>query len=57
MDRLRLASTDPLSGQPTDDSQPLPIQVEGEDEYEIEAIVSELRQRSGRGWKDWVKVK
>ena len=57
VDRLRLASTDPLSGQPTDDSQPLPIQVEGEDEVEVEAIVSELRQRSGRGWKDWVEVK
>ena len=33
VDRLRLASTDPLPSQEQDDSQPIAIQVDGHDEY------------------------
>ncbi|RAQ98944.1 hypothetical protein DDE82_008756 [Stemphylium lycopersici] len=41
VDRLKLASTDPLPSQDQDDSQPQPLQVDREDEWEIEDIVAE----------------
>ena len=58
VDRLRLASTDPLPTQTRDDYQPAPIQVEdGEEWYQVEEIMAELRQRRGRGWTRWYEVK
>jgi hypothetical protein len=57
VDRLRLASTDPLPSQTQDDAQPLPLQVEGEEEYVIEDIVAEQLKRRGRGWKLYYDVK
>jgi hypothetical protein len=57
VDRLRLAASDPLPSQVRDDEQPLPIQVDGNEEYEVEEILSELCQRKGRGWKQWYEVK
>ena len=49
-DLLRLAATDPLPFQVTDDSQPLPQIVTGKVEYGIEAILKERRKRHDRGW-------
>ena len=57
VDRLRLASTDPLPSQVQDDSQPLPLRVDGGDEYEVEDIVGEQLKRRGRGWKLYYDVK
>jgi hypothetical protein len=57
VDRLRLASTDPLPSQSQDDSQPLPLQVDGEDEWVVEEIVAEDRRRRGRGWRLLYEVK
>ena len=44
---LRLAATDPLPGQVQDDSQPPPLLVGDEDEYEIEEILDEKIVRKG----------
>jgi transposase InsO family protein len=57
VDRLRLASTDPLPSQTRDDAQPLPLRVEGEDEYIVEEIMAEQLKRRGRGWKLYYEVK
>ncbi|KAB2107503.1 hypothetical protein AG0111_0g3610 [Alternaria gaisen] len=57
VDRLKLASTDPLPSQDQDDSQPQPLQVDGEDEWEIEDIVAEEVRRRGRGRKLYYEVK
>jgi len=58
MDRLRLAGTDPLPSQQRDDDQPPPIQVDGQDEYEVEAILAETYRRVGRGREHlWYEVK
>ena len=57
VDRLRLASTDPLPSQTQDDTQPLPLRVNGEDEYVVEDIVAEQLKRRGRGWKLYYDVK
>ena len=57
VDRLRLASSDPLPSQAQDDYQPLPLQVDGEDEWAVEEILSEQRKRRGRGWKLYFEVK
>lgn len=48
-DLLRLASTDPLESQATDDSQPGPTIVAGEEEFEIEKILRHKDTRKGRG--------
>ena len=57
VDRLKLASSDPLPYQAQDDSQPQPLQVEGEDEWEVEDIVTEEIRRRGRGQKIFYEVK
>jgi hypothetical protein len=57
---LRLAATDPLPSQIQDDSQPQPLLVGNEDEYEVEEILDE---KVGRGrarrllvkWKGYAK--
>jgi len=59
VDRLRLASSDPLPSQLKDDDQPLPIEVDtdGADMWEVEDIVAEVCRRRGRGTKWWYEVK
>ncbi|KAF7572511.1 hypothetical protein PtrM4_074160 [Pyrenophora tritici-repentis] len=59
VDRLRLASSDPLPSQSRDDDQPLPIQVDtdGADMWEVEDILAEICRRRGRGMKWWYEVK
>jgi hypothetical protein len=54
---LRAASTDPLTSQTTDDSQPGPVLVENEDEYEVEKILKERSIRRGRGRRKQYLVK
>lgn len=51
---LRPASSDPLSGQVISEPQPLALSVDGEAEYEVEAI---LDQKTGRGGKQKYLVK
>lgn len=51
VDLIHLASDDPLPTQQSDDSQPPTIQVDGEEKYQVEKIVDELRTRRGRGWQ------
>ena len=43
--------------QAQDDYQPLPLQVDGEEEYVVEDIVAEQLKRRGRGWKLYYDVK
>jgi transposase InsO family protein len=57
VDRLRLASTDPLPSQVQDDYQPLPLRVNEVDEWVVEDIVGEQLKRRGRGWKLYYDVK
>lgn len=57
VDRLKLASSDPLPNQVQDDYQPQPLQVDGEDEWEVEDIVAEEVRRRGRGRKLYYEVK
>ncbi|RYO52775.1 hypothetical protein AA0116_g11623 [Alternaria tenuissima] len=57
VDRLRLANTDPLPSQTQDDYQPLPLQVNGVEEYLVEDVVAEQLKRRGRGWKRYYDVK
>jgi hypothetical protein len=45
---VRPASTDPLPSQVVDDSEPPPVIVDGELEYEVEAILDVRRRRRGR---------
>jgi transposase InsO family protein len=60
---LKLAASDPLPFQTSDDYQPGPIMVDDEDEYEIEKILKEKTVRRGRGyhtkylvkWKGWIR--
>lgn len=51
VDLIRPAASDPFPSQQTDDQQPPPIQVDGEDEWIIRDIVDETRSRRGRGWQ------
>ena len=48
-DLLRLASSDPLPSQLVDDSQPAPVIVDDENEWEIERIEKHRTKRRGRG--------
>jgi hypothetical protein len=57
VDRLRLASTDPLPSQEQDDYQPLPLRVDDAEEWTVEEIVGEQLKRRGRGWKLYYEVK
>lgn len=57
VDLLRRAPEDPLPGQLRDDSQPPPIQVDGEDEWEVEAVEDARTKRRGRGYVEEVLVK
>lgn len=45
---VRPAATDPLPSQVMDDSEPPPVVVDGEREFEIEAILNVRRRRRGR---------
>jgi hypothetical protein len=56
-DLLRTASTDPLDSQVTDDSQPGPMMVGNEEEYEIERILKDRTVRKGRGSQKQYLVK
>ena len=49
MDLLRTASIDPLNSQISDDSQPGPVIVGDEEEYEVEKILKDRTVRIGRG--------
>jgi transposase InsO family protein len=52
---VRLAATDPLPSQPQDDREPLPIEIDGEDEYQVETIVGErLHRRKKQYLVKWV---
>lgn len=46
---LRLAATDPLPSQRTTDYQPKAQLIEGEPEYEVEAILDKAHKKQGRG--------
>jgi hypothetical protein len=54
---LQLAATDPLPSQAQTDSQPPPQLVDGEEEWELEAILREKYVRRGRGRKKKYLVK
>ena len=56
-DLLHAASTDPLDSQVTDDSQPGPVIVGDEEEYEVESIVKDRIIRRGRGAQKQYLVK
>jgi hypothetical protein len=56
-DLLRTAAIDPLELQETDDEQPEPIQVDGENEYSVEAILDHRTARRGRGAREELLVK
>jgi hypothetical protein len=45
---VRPAATDPLPSQVVDDSEPLLVIVDGEREFEVEAILDVRRRRRGR---------
>lgn len=57
VDKLRLASTDPLPSQVVEEWNPEPIQVEGEDEYDVECIVDEHKTNDQMfylvKWRGW----
>jgi hypothetical protein len=54
---LQPAATDLFPSQLSDDPQPPAIQVEEEDEYQVEEILSERRIRRGKGFQHQYKVK
>ena len=54
---IRPAATDPFPSQIVDDSQPPPVLVDGELEYEVEEILSTREKRVGRGIQTEVLVK
>lgn len=51
INRLRLAASDPLPSQQDDDTQPEPIEFEGEPEWKVDRINAERRVRRGRGFQ------
>jgi hypothetical protein len=57
IDLIRPASTDPLPSQTVDDSQPPPLVVDGELEYQVEEILDHRAKRVGRGVRTEVLVK
>jgi hypothetical protein len=57
VDLIRPAATDPLPSQIVDDSQPPPLVIDGELEYQIEEILDHRVRRVGRGTRTEVLVK
>lgn len=57
VDLIRPAATDPLPSQIVDDSQPPPLVVDGELEYQVEEILDHRVKRVGRGARTEVLVK
>jgi hypothetical protein len=57
VDLIRPAATDPLPSQIVDDSQPPPLVVDGELEYQVEEILDHRVRRVGRGSRTEVLVK
>jgi hypothetical protein len=55
--KLKLAATDPLPSQQLYDNQPGQVLVQGEVEYDVEAILKESLRRKGRGWEKRYLVK
>ncbi len=51
VDLIHSAGNDSLPSQRTDDTQSSLIQVDDEDEYQVEKVVSEHHMRRGRGWQ------
>jgi hypothetical protein len=54
---VRLVATDLFLSQLVDDSQPLPLLVNGEEEYDVEQILAVRRRKIGRGYRDEALVK
>jgi hypothetical protein len=54
-DLLRLASSDPLPGQESDDTQPDPVLIESHEEYEVEEILCARPKKRGKGRQVLVK--
>lgn len=54
---VRPAATDPFPSQFVDDTQPPPLEVDGEMEYEVEKILNHRERRVGRGKRAEVLVK
>jgi hypothetical protein len=54
---IRPAASDPFPSQIVDDSQPPPVLVDGELEYEVEEILATRERRVGRGSQTEVLVK
>ena len=58
---LRPTASDPFPSQASNDTQPGPVIIGGEEEFEVETILDERIVRRGRGtqlqylvkWKDW----
>jgi transposase InsO family protein len=57
VDLVRPAATDPFPSQIMDDTQPPPLLVNGEEEYEVERILAVRRRKIGRGYRDEALVK
>jgi hypothetical protein len=54
---VRPAATDLFPSQIIDNSQPPPLLVNGEEEYEVERILAVRRRKIGRGYHDEALVK
>lgn len=54
---LRLAATDPLPSQSSDDSQPPAVVIDGQEEYSVERILQDRFVRRGRGRQHQALVK
>jgi hypothetical protein len=54
---VRPAATDPFPSQIIDDTQPPPLIIDGEEEYEVEQILAVRRRKIGRGYRDEALVK
>ena len=57
VDLIRPAASDPLPSQIVDDSQPPPLLIDGELEYQVEEILHHRERRVGRGVRTEVLVK
>jgi hypothetical protein len=57
MDLIRPAASDPLPSQIVDDSQPPPLVIDGELEYQVKEILDYRVRRVGRGTRTEALVK